>query len=58
MPVESLTPEQAPEYFGVLAGLVTIDLAASGSLTRRELDWNPIGPDLLTDLRAADPAVI
>jgi hypothetical protein len=31
--------------------LASIDLAASGELTRRELNWNPTGPDLLTDLR-------
>ncbi|MGC8513968.1 MAG: SDR family oxidoreductase [Acidimicrobiales bacterium] len=51
MPVESITAEEAPEYFGQLATLVTIDLAASSVLTRQELGWNPAGPDLLTDLR-------
>jgi nucleoside-diphosphate-sugar epimerase len=54
MPVESIPPEQAPEYFGVLANLVTIDLAASSRLTREELCWDPTGPDLLTDLRNMD----
>ncbi len=34
MPIESITPEEAPEYFGWLANLVTIDLAASSALTR------------------------
>jgi nucleoside-diphosphate-sugar epimerase len=56
MPVESITAEEAPEYFGGLAKLVTIDLAASGALTRQQLDWNPTGPDLLTDLRNMDYA--
>jgi nucleoside-diphosphate-sugar epimerase len=51
MPVESITPEAAREYFGLLANLVTLDLAASGALTRQEMGWNPAGPDLLTDLR-------
>lgn len=54
LPVESITDAQAPEYFGALAGLVAIDLAASSTLTRQELDWRPTGPGLLTDLRAAE----
>jgi nucleoside-diphosphate-sugar epimerase len=54
MPVESITPEEAPEYFGWMAHLATIDLAASSTLTRQQLVWNPIGPDLLTDLRNMD----
>jgi nucleoside-diphosphate-sugar epimerase len=58
MPVESITPEEAPAYFGWMAQLATIDLAASSTLTRRELGWNPIGPDLLTDLRNMDYSVV
>jgi nucleoside-diphosphate-sugar epimerase len=54
LPVQSITPEEAPDYFGGLATLATIDLAASGTLTRRQLGWTPTGPDLLTDLRAMD----
>ena len=56
-PVKSITPEQASEYFGWIAGLATIDLAASSALTRRQLGWNPTGPDLLTDLRNMDYGV-
>ena len=51
MPVESITPEEAPEYFGWLAHLATSDLPASSVLTRQQLGWLPTGPDLLTDLR-------
>ena len=51
MPVESITPEEAPEYFGWMAQLAMLDLAASSVLTRQQLRWNPTGPDLLTDLR-------
>ncbi|HXQ16157.1 MAG TPA: SDR family oxidoreductase [Caulobacteraceae bacterium] len=58
LPVESITPEAAPDYFGPLASLVTIDLAASSALTRRQLGWNPTGPDLLTDLRSMDYSVV
>ncbi len=54
MPVESITPEEAPEYFGWLASLAQIDLAASSALTRHRLGWSPAGPDLLTDLRNMD----
>jgi hypothetical protein len=54
MPVASITPEEAPEYFGWLAHLAQIDLAASGVLTRKQLGWNPTGSDLLSDLRNLD----
>jgi nucleoside-diphosphate-sugar epimerase len=54
MPVESITREEAPEYFGWLARLATADLAASSALTRQQLGWMPTGPDLLTDLRNMD----
>jgi len=51
LPVESITPEAAHSYFGGLAGLAALDLAASSALTRQALGWTPTGPDLLTDLR-------
>jgi len=54
LPVESITLAGAAAYFGGLASLAVIDLAASSLLTRRELGWAPTGPDLLTDLRNMD----
>jgi nucleoside-diphosphate-sugar epimerase len=54
LPVESITPGQAPDYFGWLTQLATLDLPASGALTQQQLDWVPTGPELLTDLRNAD----
>ncbi len=57
LPVASITPEEAPDYFGWMAHLATIDLAASSTLTRQQLGWNPTGPDLLTDLRNMDYGV-
>lgn len=57
LPVESITPEEAPTYFGWLANLAMIDLAASSALTRQWLGWNPTGPDLLTDLCRMDAGV-
>ena len=54
LPVRSITAEAAPTYFGALANLITVDLAASGALTRQQLGWTPTGPNLLTDLRNMD----
>jgi nucleoside-diphosphate-sugar epimerase len=54
LPVESITPEQAPGYYGWLASLAPLDLPASGALTQEQLGWVPTGPDLLTDLRETD----
>ena len=54
LPVESLSPEASPQYFGAMAGLAALDLPASSVRTQRELGWHPTGPDLLTDLRRMD----
>ncbi|HEX3918304.1 MAG TPA: SDR family oxidoreductase [Caulobacteraceae bacterium] len=54
VPVRSITPEEAPDYFGAFARLVTVDLAATSALTQAQLGWAPTGPDLLSDLRAMD----
>ncbi len=51
MPVISVTPEQVAAQFGWMAMFAGLDLTASSAQTRRELDWQPTGPDLLTDLR-------
>jgi nucleoside-diphosphate-sugar epimerase len=51
MPVGSITPQEAPGYFGWLAQLAALDLPASGALTRQQLNWAPVGPGLLADLR-------
>ncbi|MDR3510168.1 MAG: SDR family oxidoreductase [Caulobacteraceae bacterium] len=54
LPVESITPEEASDYFGALANLASADLAASSLLTRQWLGWDPVGPDLLSDLHQMD----
>ena len=54
LPVESITPEQAPGYYGLLAQLATLDLPASSALTRQQIGWVPTGVGLLTDLREMD----
>lgn len=54
LPVESITPEEAPDYYGWMAQLAQLDLPATSGATRRRLAWIPTGPDLLTDLRESD----
>jgi len=54
LPVKSLTPEELPGYFGPIASLAMLDLAASGTWTRQELGWNPTGPSFLADLYGTD----
>ncbi|WP_194923968.1 SDR family oxidoreductase [Catenulispora pinisilvae] len=50
VPAQSLTNEESSGHFGWLAPFVARDNHVSSELTRKELGWNPIGPDLLTDL--------
>jgi nucleoside-diphosphate-sugar epimerase len=38
-----------PGYFGFLANLVTLDVPASNTITRRALGWEPAQPGLLED---------
>ncbi len=52
LPVESLSPGQASAHFGWMAGFIGMDLSASSKQTQAQLDWQPTGPDLLTDLAA------
>jgi nucleoside-diphosphate-sugar epimerase len=54
LPVRSIAPAEVADYFGPIAGLAALDLAASSAWTRKQLDWNPNGPGLLTNLRDAD----
>ena len=58
LPIESITPKEAPEYFGGLSHLATTDFEASSMMTRQQLGWIPIGPDLLTDLRNMDYSAV
>ena len=57
LPVRSISTDETADYFGWIAGLATLDLAASSAWTRKQLGWNPTGPDLLTDLRKMDYGV-
>ena len=56
LPVASITPEEAPAHFGVMAMFATLDAPASSDLTRERLDWRPTGPTLLEDLERLELA--
>lgn len=51
---QSMTPDEAGEHLGWMAGFVAADMAASSAITRARLGWQPTGPSLLDDLRAMD----
>jgi nucleoside-diphosphate-sugar epimerase len=50
LPVKSIRPEEAREFFGWLAMFAAHDMPASSEATRRKLGWQPTGPSLLADL--------
>jgi nucleoside-diphosphate-sugar epimerase len=50
VPVTSISREQAQEHFGFFGFFAGRDSPASSAQTRKELGWNPTGPDLITDL--------
>jgi nucleoside-diphosphate-sugar epimerase len=54
VPVISISPEEAPDYFGWWGGFAGADLLASSAITRKKLGWNPTGPALINDLERMD----
>ena len=56
LPVRSLTPEEAPGFFGWLAMFAGMDLPASSAWTRETLGWQPTGPALIADLERLQTA--
>jgi len=56
LPVRSVAPDAAEDTLGWMARFAQVDLPASSAWNRRHLGWTPVGPDLLTDLRALDAA--
>jgi hypothetical protein len=50
LPVVAISPEDAGEHFGWLAGFLAADSPASSALTRELLGWQPAHPGLLDDL--------
>ncbi len=57
VPVVSIAPEDAPAHFGPFAMFASLDMPASSALTRARLDWRPVGPGLIADLRNMDYSV-
>ena len=54
LPVKSISPEEAKDYFGWMAMFAEMDLWASGAKTQAKLDWHPTGPGLIADLEGMD----
>jgi nucleoside-diphosphate-sugar epimerase len=50
LPVVSVSPEDADEHFGWLAGFLAADNPASSTRTRELLGWQPTHPGLVDDL--------
>ena len=50
VPVVSIAPEDAGEYFTWLGGFIGLDSPASSTLTRELLEWQPAQPGLIDDL--------
>jgi nucleoside-diphosphate-sugar epimerase len=51
LPVKSITPEEAAEYWGWMAMFATTEMAASSQLTQERLGWKLTGPGLIEDLK-------
>lgn len=56
VPVTSISAEEAAGHFGWLGAFAGMDIPASSAWTREVLDWQPTGPDLITDLKRMDYA--
>lgn len=54
IPTKSLTADEAPSALGWMTVFASADMSASSELTRQWLNWDPTGPDLLSDLHAMD----
>lgn len=52
LPTQSVSPDDAAEHFGWLAGFIAMDSPASSGLTQQRLGWKPTGPTLLDDVEA------
>jgi nucleoside-diphosphate-sugar epimerase len=50
LPVKSIAPEEAQEFFGWLGMFAASDMPASSAQTRTRLGWEPTGPGLIADL--------
>jgi nucleoside-diphosphate-sugar epimerase len=58
LPLVSLSEEEAMEHFGWLGIFAGLDLSASSAWTRERLDWSPMGPGLIDDLKQMDYSTV
>jgi nucleoside-diphosphate-sugar epimerase len=52
LPVRSVPEAEIPDYFGFLAGFITLDDPTSNAKTRELLGWEPTHPGLIADFAA------
>jgi nucleoside-diphosphate-sugar epimerase len=50
LPVRSISPDEADDYFGFLGSFAQMDNPATAAITRELLGWNPTHPGLIADL--------
>lgn len=50
LPIISISQEETAEHFGFLGTLATLDIPRSSTQTQELLDWQPVQPNLLSDL--------
>ncbi|MFV2124598.1 SDR family oxidoreductase [Solwaraspora sp. WMMD937] len=50
VPVRSISPEEADDYFGFLGPFAQLDNPTSAAITRELLGWSPSRPGLIADL--------
>ncbi|MDF2143292.1 NAD-dependent epimerase/dehydratase family protein [Paenirhodobacter sp. CAU 1674] len=54
LPLVSFEGEALARHLGWFAGFAGLDMPASSTMTRDQIDWHPVGPTLLEDLRACE----
>ncbi|RVT66926.1 SDR family oxidoreductase [Niallia taxi] len=50
LPIISISQEETAEHFGFLGSLAALDIPRSSTQTQELLDWQPVQPNLLSDL--------
>ncbi|HEX8593888.1 MAG TPA: SDR family oxidoreductase [Pseudomonas sp.] len=51
LPVLAVPKDEAMERFGWLSSFVDKDMSSMSNKTQKRLGWNPVGPDLIADLK-------